>query len=163
MVASNCTFCDDAIAASEFAGTTQFAAIYNIAPIVPGHSLIIPRSHLRRISELPEDIFCDYWRFAREVTAFLLEAFKTNAYDWTIQEQEAAGQTVPHLHLHIIPRLPGDFEEPGDWYPKLRSSHIVDHASEIIDSRDRVRLTVVERKKITSELSDRWTAWNQRC
>jgi bis(5'-adenosyl)-triphosphatase len=161
MVANDCEFCNDAVSTYEFAGNKWFAAIYNIAPIVPGHSLVVPRMHIQRVSELPENIFCGYWLFARKVTAFLLSVFKTEAYDWTVQEQEAAGQTVPHLHLHVIPRVPGDFEEPGDWYPKLRSGRIVDHSHEILDSNDRVRLTSDERKKIASELSKQWSVWNR--
>lgn len=158
-MSDSCAFCDGAIKESTFASTDDFVALYNIAPIVPGHSLVVPRTHLRRISDLPESQFCAFWAFGHEVTRFLLDTFKTNAFDWTIQEQEPAGQTVPHLHLHVIPRVPKDFEDPGDWYPKLRSGRIVDHAREILDSNDRVKLTLEERSQIAGELAKKWPDW----
>ncbi|WP_123744527.1 HIT family protein [Saccharothrix texasensis] len=162
MSENSCAFCSDEMRSSEFAGNADFAAVYNIAPIVPGHSLVIPRRHIQRIEDLSEEEFSRYWIFAREVTKFLLDTFKTNAFDWTIQEQEAAGQTVPHLHLHIIPRVPGDFDDPGGWYPKLRHGAIVDHAHEVIDSKDRVRLTLSERERIARELATQWDLRSKR-
>jgi len=156
---TDCPFCGSVADDSEFAGDESFRVLYNIAPIVPGHSLVIPRRHIQRVSDLREDEFCSYWSFAQKVTRFLLSTFETDAYDWTIQEQEAAGQTVPHLHLHVIPRVPGDFEEPGDWYPKLRSGRIVKHAHEVLDSNDRIRLFDDESRAIASELASKWTEW----
>ena len=155
-----CSFCSEDIRASAFAETANLVAIYNIAPIVPGHTLIIPRRHLQRIADLSDDEFCQFWIFARTVTNFILDTFRTRAFDWTIQEQVEAGQTVPHLHLHIIPRVAKDFPEPGDWYPRLRHGRIVEHAREVIDSNDRVKLTIEQRKEIAAELATRWTKWN---
>lgn len=163
MTNGECAFCSDETRLSEFAGSADFAAIYNIAPIVPGHTLVIPRRHLQQISDLSDDEFARYWLFAREVTNFILDTFQTRAFDWTVQEQPEAGQTVPHLHLHVIPRVADDFPEPGDWYPKLREGHIVDHAREVIDSNDRVRLTPDERKRIADELAVRWREWKAKC
>lgn len=151
-----CPFCDPEIARSEFAGTADFAAVYNIAPVLPGHTLIIPRQHLTGLYELPQDEFCTYWSFAQKVTSFLLEVFDTDAFNWTIQEREAAGQTVPHLHLHLIPRKQGDLPRPGDWYPRLRDTQ--DENGEI-DSEDREHLSIEERARVATELAARWRDW----
>ncbi|HEX3733501.1 MAG TPA: HIT family protein [Mycobacteriales bacterium] len=160
MSKEQCAFAQKEPKSSEFAGNSGFAAIYNIAPIVPGHSLVIPRRHIKRINELSEDEFGRYWLFARDITNFLLHAFKTDAFDWIVQEQKAAGQTVPHLHLHIIPRVAEDFVDPGDWYPRLSQGRIVDPAHEVVNSNDRVRLSIDEHKRITSELANQWQMWN---
>ena len=67
------------------------------------------------------------------------EAYGADGFDWTIQGGESAGQTVDHLHLHVIPRKRGDLPSPGDWYPRLRASE-----SEAIDSELRPHLTDTE-------------------
>lgn len=85
--------------------------------------------------------------FSRNITKMLLELFKSSGFDWTIQEGEDAGQSVPHLHLHLIPRKSNDLPQPGDWYPLLRESE-----SEIIDSRTRARLLPDEMNLIVSEI-----------
>lgn len=158
---SSCDFCSDEIGVATFVETPLFRAAYNLAPIVPGHSLVIPKKHIQSVNGLTDEEFGKYWQFAREVTNFLLEVFETNAFDWTVQEMPEAGQTVPHLHLHVIPRVADDFPNAGDWYPRLRESRIVDHAKEVIDSNDRVKLSVSERGQIAEELRRKWSATNR--
>ncbi len=64
----------------------------------------------------------DFFLFAQKITRILLQTFKAEAFDWSYQEKEAAGQTVPHIHLHIIPRKPNDLENAGQWYAKLQQN-----------------------------------------
>jgi bis(5'-adenosyl)-triphosphatase len=150
-----CPFCNSATIRQIFAETDNFVARYNIAPIVPGHSLVVPKRHLSGLFDLPEGIFCEHWVFAKQVTQFLLDELRTDAFDWIVQEQEAAGQTVPHLHLHIIPRKLNDLPEPGDWFTRLHESS----ESEVIDSASRERLSPEEHEQIASELARKWKEW----
>lgn len=80
-------------------------------PISPGHSLIIPKRHVGSFFELTS--------MEREALLALLDAAKAAAadlmpdgYNIGINDGAAAGQTVPHLHIHLIPRFKGDLEDP---------------------------------------------------
>ncbi|CAN5854323.1 hypothetical protein BH24BAC1_BH24BAC1_35940 [soil metagenome] len=152
MAKSTCPFCRSGINASAFAGSENFLAIYNKSPILPGHSLVIPRRHIPAVLELTDQELTEFVRFSRQVTVDLLQVFGANAFNWSLQEQPAAGQTVNHLHLHIVPRLEKDLPEPGDWYPILLKTY----QTEIIDSSTRPRLTdeqvQQEARRIRSEI-----------
>lgn len=132
---------------SVFAESANFAAIYNIAPILPGHSLIIPKRHVLSVLELSDSELAELMIFSKRVVEFLLKAFKADAFNWTIQDGEPAGQTVPHMHLHLIPRKEDDLPSPGDWYPLLKKAQ-----TEVIDSDERVRLTSSQMRRIVSHL-----------
>jgi bis(5'-adenosyl)-triphosphatase len=114
-----CPFCSPDNQRVAFASSASFLALYNIAPILPGHTLIIPRMHVKSLRSLSDDLLSELFLFAREVTDVLLIFYQADAFDWSLQDSEAAGQTIPHLHLHIIVRLPFDLHDPGDWYPLL--------------------------------------------
>ena len=147
--AANCPFCNSSIDQAIFAESENFLAIYNIAPILPGHSLIIPRWHVQSLMDLSDPELGEMMVFARNTVRLLLKTFGVKAFNWTIQEGEEAGQTVPHLHVHLIPREPNDLPQPGDWYPLLRQSE-----SEIIDSESRSRLTPDEMQKIVMKIRE---------
>jgi bis(5'-adenosyl)-triphosphatase len=144
---SACPFCDVDIAASAFVRDAGFLALYDISPVLPGHSLILPRRHVERLLDLGDDELAAMMVFARMVTRILVRAFKADGCDWAIQDGAAAGQTVPHLHLHVIPRHAGDLPDPGDWYPALMKSEAAP-----IDSRIRPRLSTAEFAQITEKL-----------
>lgn len=142
-----CPFCGAAAVAAAFAGNERFLALYNIAPVLPGHALVVPRRHVQSLLDLADDELAQFAIFARRVTRLLSRAFSADGFDWTVQDGAAAGQTVPHLHLHVIPRHSGDLPEPGDWYPALMASETAQ-----IDSRTRPRLTPAEHSQVTAYL-----------
>jgi bis(5'-adenosyl)-triphosphatase len=144
---SACPFCGAGAEASAFAQNAGFLALYDISPVLPGHSLILPRRHVRGLLDLGDGELADMMVFGRAVTRVLVRAFKADGFDWAIQDGAAAGQTVPHLHLHVIPRHTGDLPDPGDWYPALMRSEAAP-----IDSRIRPRLTPTEFAQITEKL-----------
>ena len=122
-------------------------AIYNIAPVLPGHSLVIPKRHITGILELDHDQLAGFFETARIALKILMKAFNTDAFDWSVQEKPEAGQTIAHLHLHIVPRIKNDMKNPGDWYPLIREN---DEA--LIDSLNRKRLNQQAMQQIVSEL-----------
>lgn len=144
---TDCPFCDSHVFAGQFAESANFRAIYNIAPILPGHSLIIPKQHHSSLLGLHDDELGEMMVFSRQVVRTLLHTFGVKAFNWTIQEGDEAGQTVPHLHLHLIPREPGDLPEPGDWYPLLQASQ-----TEVIDSGSRQRITPTQMEVIVQRI-----------
>lgn len=135
MTTIECPFCSADIIHSVFHESRGMLAVYNIAPILPGHSLVLPKRHVESIFELSQEETGDFFSFAREVTHMLNKAFGTRGFDWSLQESEEAGQTIKHLHLHIIPRKPGDLDQPGDWFPQLEQSK---NSSEGSESRPRL-------------------------
>ena len=145
----NCIFCTKAVTEKSFYSTTKFSAIYNLAPILPGHSLIIPNTHHESLIELSDQDLGEMMIFARKVTLVLKSIFNCDGFDWTIQDGVSAGQTVPHLHLHIIPRKPLDMPESNEWYSK-----IPDNEAQMLDSGNRERLREQEYDAITAMLAE---------
>lgn len=146
-----CPFDHPRIGATEYAGNDDFAAVYNIAPVLPGHSLIVPRWHVERLGALSEDEACRFFMFARKVTEFLVAHFKAEGFDWTIQDGLSAGQTIGHVHLHVIPRWSGDLPSPGSWYSRLKLPIATD-LNGVIDSEARPRLSEADLRKIVASL-----------
>ena len=136
----NCPFCEPNRRRAVFLENEAFAALYNGAPILPGHSLVIPQRHVTSVMELSDEALAGLFLFARRVARLLADVYHCDSFDWTVQDGESAGQTVAHLHVHIIPRQTGDLPHPGDWYPKL------------IDSDGRPRLSWEDFEKAVARL-----------
>ncbi len=143
----NCPFCLPDVQTSVFARSRRFLAIYNIAPIFPGHSLIIPENHIQSMMELDDEEVAEMILFSRKVTNLLLKVFKAEAFNWSLQEGDTAGQTQTHLHMHIVLRFPNDIPDPGNWYPKIQQNY-----SEILDSMNRPKFKTDEMDKIVRKL-----------
>jgi len=142
-----CPFCDKG-AVESFLSSPNFLAIYNIAPALPGHSLVIPKRHIESLFELTDEEVAEFMLLGRNVAKLITMALNTDAFDWAIQEKAAAGQTVNHLHMHVIPRKLGDLPNPGDWYFELEKSE------QHIDSADRKKLKPEEMDKIVRMLRE---------
>ena len=95
------------------------AAIVNLRPIVPGHVLIIPKRIVPKISQLETNEYIDLWDTARIVQNMLEQHHDAQGFNIAIQDGKAAGQSVPHVHVHILPRIMDDFERNDDIYDKL--------------------------------------------
>lgn len=89
-------------------------AFFDRYPVNPGHMLIVPRRHVATLFDLsvPERRAIDALLFACQ--AMLLKTLRQKPDGWTVGWNcgEAAGQTVPHAHLHLIPRYHGDTADP---------------------------------------------------
>lgn len=137
---SNSPFNLEKVQEQIFMETKNFIALYNIAPIVPGHSLIVPKRYVESLFDFSDDELCELILFSKNVALILRRAFNADAFNWSIQELEEAGQTVSHFHLHIIPRKIKDLPEPGAWFEK------------IIDSKSRTRLPKSEMIEIVNRI-----------
>lgn len=142
-----CPFCNSSISDAVFAETEDFIAVYNVAPILPGHSMILPKWHVETVLQLNDAEISQMAVFSKNVMSRLMAVFKATGFNWTIQQGEEGGQTVRHLHLHLIPRHAGDLPHPGDWYPLLQKSQ-----TDIIDSELRPRLTTGEVRRVANEI-----------
>ena len=87
-------------------------AIYDRFPVNPGHALIIPKRHTANYFELSWEEQADCFALLNRVKTILEEKYHPNGYNIGINVNETAGQTIHHMHIHLIPRYVGDVEEP---------------------------------------------------
>lgn len=134
----NCPFCNQTIEKSTFLENSNFRVIYNLAPILPGHSLLIPKKHIKSILDFDNEMLADFFSIAQKATTLLKKVYNCTGFNWSIQEGTEAGQSVEHLHLHIVVRKKGDLLDPGDWHNEIEKS------KRILDSPDRTKLSESE-------------------
>ena len=77
-------------------------------PVSEGHCLVIPKRHVGSIDELSDVELKDLYTVLHQSKTLLIETYLPDGFNIGINEGEAAGQTVPHLHIHLIPRYEGD-------------------------------------------------------
>jgi len=142
-----CPFCKEDIKDISYLESKNFYVIYNIAPVFPGHSLLIPKRHIISIFDLTNEELVELILLGRKAIEILKIALKTDAFNISLQEKEEAGQTIAHLHVHIIPRIKGDLEDPGKWYVKIQNNY-----EDIIDSCKRPKLNKNEMIEIVNYL-----------
>ncbi|XP_062016085.1 bifunctional bis(5'-adenosyl)-triphosphatase/adenylylsulfatase FHIT-like [Rosa rugosa] len=102
-----------------FYNTNLSYALVNMRPVVPGHVLVCPRREVKRFADLTVDETSDLWITAQKVGSRLESYHKATSLTLTIQDGPQAGQTVPHVHIHILPRKGGDFENNDEIYDAL--------------------------------------------
>lgn len=79
-------------------------ALVNLKPIVPGHVLVVPFRQVPTLEELPEIESIDFFQTVLRVEKFIKKVYTSDALNVAIQDGVAAGQSVPHVHCHLIPR-----------------------------------------------------------
>lgn len=94
----------------------DFRAILDLNPAQKGHTLLLPKEHCANLFELPEDLAAKVLPAAKKIAAAVKEATGADGVNLVQNNGEAAGQTVNHFHLHIIPRFDGDDALPL-WAP----------------------------------------------
>ena len=112
-------------ASEVFAESRLSLGFVNLKPVVPGHVLFIPRRVVRRAAELTSDEITDLWLLAHRCAPKLEAHFGASAVTFAVQDGAAAGQTVPHVHIHLLPRRLGDFERNDEVYDLVRVFHDV--------------------------------------
>jgi diadenosine tetraphosphate (Ap4A) HIT family hydrolase len=81
-------------------------------PVSPGHTLLIPKRHTGSFFDLSEQERGELLTLLDLAKQVLDEEFQPQGYNIGINDGAAAGQTVPHLHVHLIPRFDGDLPDP---------------------------------------------------
>ncbi|KAI9750454.1 MAG: hypothetical protein M1815_001783 [Lichina confinis] len=105
-----------------FYRTSLSYALVNLKPLVPGHVLCCPHRRVARVRDLTGSELADLFQAAQRVSNMIQRVFDASAVNIAIQDGEAAGQTVPHVHAHIIPRRKDDFDGEGDKVYELLES-----------------------------------------
>eukprot|EP00536_Pseudo-nitzschia_multiseries_P018035 jgi/Psemu1/227558/e_gw1.2077.8.1 len=109
-------------AATAAAASKKAFAFVNLRPIVPGHVLVAPTRVVPHLSDLTADEYTELWNLVRSVQSVLKKAYPgTTAFNVAVQDGRAAGQSVPHVHVHLLPRAGGDLERNDDIYDALEA------------------------------------------
>jgi diadenosine tetraphosphate (Ap4A) HIT family hydrolase len=108
---SRCPFCS-LEPSRKWAEEEHAIAVPDAYPVTNGHTLVVPRRHVSSIYELTADEQSAVWSFVAEVRKRLLNELKPDAFNIGVNDGIAAGQTVEHAHVHIIPRRKGDVPDP---------------------------------------------------
>ena len=115
----DCIFCK--IAAGEIPSNTiyedeDFRVILDLSPATKGHALVIPKEHYADLYELPEDLVQKAFLTAQKVMKIITTHMGCIGFNIVQNNGEAAGQTVHHFHIHLIPRYEDDGQQIG-WKP----------------------------------------------
>ena len=107
----NCIFCK--IAKGEIPSNTiyeddNFRVILDNGPATKGHALVLPKEHYADLFEIPEDVVSGAVKVAKKVAGTMKEKLSCDGLNLVQNNGAAAGQTVMHFHLHIIPRYEND-------------------------------------------------------
>ena len=111
MRADNCIFCKLAngdIPTNTVYEDEDFRVILDASPASRGHALILPKEHSASIFEIEDETLAKAAKLAKKVMAHEREVLGCDGYNLVQNNGEAAGQTVFHFHMHLIPRYAGE-------------------------------------------------------
>lgn len=106
-----CIFCKIVaveIPASVVYETEAVIAFLDVNPLAEGHLLIVPREHYTSVTEIPADVCNRLFSPVPKLGAALLEVTGAGGFNVLLNSGTIAGQVIPHVHCHLIPRKPGD-------------------------------------------------------
>jgi histidine triad (HIT) family protein len=107
--AESCAFCDPTVLESQkFYEDDLVLALYTHKPIYPGHCLVLPKRHVERFEFLTDQEITQIGRVIKKVNLAVMEVFATSGYLLLQKNGFEAGQTVPHVHFHYIPKKAGN-------------------------------------------------------
>ncbi|MBP1590344.1 MAG: HIT family protein [Kiritimatiellae bacterium] len=116
---ADCLFCkiaSGAIPSAKVFEDDQCLVFMDIGPLTHGHALVIPKQHVRAITEAPLDLASHLLDIAQRVARAQVAALGAKGVNIVTNDGELAGQTVPHLHFHVIPQYPDD-QHVWNWEP----------------------------------------------
>lgn len=107
----DCIFCKIAthqIPAHVVAEDEATIAFLDIHPLAPGHTVVIPKEHANRITDIMPTRVQDVFLTVKTVSDIIHASLKPDGFTIGINDGAGGGQGVPHLHVHVIPRWTGD-------------------------------------------------------
>ena len=114
-MSDDCIFCSIVagdIPARTVHETDDVLAFLDANPLARGHTLVIPKSHARHLGDLDDDLASDLFAAVAELTPHIQSTVGADGANVGINDGAAAGQEVPHVHVHVIPRFEGDGGAP---------------------------------------------------
>ncbi|KFA67813.1 hypothetical protein S40285_06973 [Stachybotrys chlorohalonatus IBT 40285] len=110
-----------------FLATPHSFGLVNLKPIIPGHILICPLAPHRRLTDLSSNEITDLFSTVQVAQRLLARAYfskpepEAGSFTIAVQDGAEAGQSVPHVHVHVIPRIKDDLATPDEVYVKMAS------------------------------------------
>ncbi len=136
MKKEDCIFCK--IAAGEIPSETvyedeHFRAILDLGPAAKGHTLILPKEHFEDVTVLEEPYMSKVLPLAAKIGAAMKKELGCEGFNLVQNNGEAAGQTVHHFHMHVIPRYASSTAVIASWEPGTASKE------ELAETADAIR------------------------
>lgn len=106
-----CIFCKiiaGEITSDIIAENDKALAILDIKPVRAGHILVMPKKHFASLEEIELDSLLAVASLLKEMGLLIKEKLQADSYNVILNNDKAAGQEIPHLHFHLIPRISGD-------------------------------------------------------
>lgn len=128
----NCIFCKLAngiIPTNSIYEDEEFNVILDMGPATKGHALILPKDHYKNLYELPEETGAKVMKLAKKMAIQMTDKLQADGFNLVQNNNEVAGQTVFHFHMHLIPRY-NDDGQSINWVPGKPS------AEELVEIRD---------------------------
>ena len=108
---ADCVFCKivaGEVPAARLIETEMVISFLDIAPVNPGHCLIVPRRHAVTLLDLSEEELSACVLMAQMLGRAIMKATESRGFNLLQNNDRCAGQVVPHVHFHLIPRSPYD-------------------------------------------------------
>jgi histidine triad (HIT) family protein len=108
---TDCIFCkivNGDIPSSKVYEDSETLAFLDISPVNKGHTLIIPKKHYETFEDVPADELGELIVKVQKVCKAVIKATNADGYNLIQNNKTSAGQEVPHIHFHIIPRYKDD-------------------------------------------------------
>lgn len=124
MMDDNCIFCklaNGVFPTNSIYEDEEFKVILDNSPATKGHALILPKSHYKNLYELPEETAGKVFVLAKKLAGSMTEKLNADGFNIVQNNNEIAGQTVFHFHMHLIPRYEGDGQDIT-WNPTSPSA-----------------------------------------
>ena len=133
----NCIFCK--LAGGDIPTMTlfeddDFCVIYDAGPAAIGHALILPKDHYANVFEIPDELQAKAYVLAKKMAGILTEVFECDGINILQNNNEAAGQTVFHFHIHLIPRYTGE-KAFLTWTPGEQNKDILEKSLTLIKEK----------------------------
>ena len=122
MIRDDCIFCKLAggmIPTNSIYEDDKFKVILDMSPATRGHALILPKEHYANIYEMPTELVSEAFALAAKLAKSMTDKLGADGFNIVQNNNEVAGQTVFHFHIHLIPRYEGDGQKIG-WNPNIR-------------------------------------------
>jgi histidine triad (HIT) family protein len=114
-----CIFCEIVkknIPAKVVYENDRIIAFLDINPLAVGHTLVVPKQHIPTIFEMNEAINQEIFKVAEKISLRMKEALQVDGVNLVNASGKAAEQSIPHFHLHVIPRREGDGISMNEWW-----------------------------------------------
>ena len=132
---SDCIFCKIAngeIPSSTLYEDADFRVILDLGPATKGHALLLPKKHYANLFELDDEVAGKVLKTAKKVASQMKNALHADGFNLVQNNGEAAGQTVFHFHMHLIPRYEKD-QAGTFWTPQeITDTYMEDTRKEIL-------------------------------